>query len=103
MIILEMTHVTPITDYFLICSGTSERQVKTICDEISARMLSHGISPYRSEGEKEARWAVLDYVDVVVHVFHKEEREFYELERLWKDAPVVPFLDPELVHKGGVA
>lgn len=92
-----------ITDYFVICSGTSERQVKTICEEVSRRMHTHEISPYRTEGEREGRWAVLDYVDIVVHVFHTEERGFYELERLWKDAPVVPFQDPQLVEESEAA
>lgn len=89
--ILEVGPLIGITDYFVICSGDSERQVGTIVREVNERMRMQGIKPYRSEGEREQRWVLLDYLDFVVHVFHKEEREYYELERLWKDASRVPF------------
>jgi ribosome-associated protein len=81
-----------ITDYFVICSGNTERQVRTIAEEVERR-LAEGFAtkPYRREGERESRWVLLDYVDFVVHVFHREDREYYDLERLWSDAPVVPF------------
>lgn len=80
-----------ITDYFVICSGNTERQVGTIVDEVHERLKLAGIKPYRREGEREQRWVLLDYLDFVVHVFHKETRDYYELERLWKDAAKVPF------------
>lgn len=80
-----------ITDYFVICSGSSERQVGTIVEEIEKQLRGRGSRPYRREGEQERRWVLLDYIDIVVHVFHTEARGFYELERLWKDAPRVPF------------
>ena len=92
ILILDVSQVLVITDHFLICSGNNERQVKTIADEIESRLLANErMKPARREGEREARWVVLDFVDFVVHVFHKEERDYYELERLWSDARVVPF------------
>lgn len=91
IVILGVGPLIGITDYFVICSGTTERQVATIVDEIERRMREKGIKPYRREGERELRWVLLDYLDFVVHVFHKEDREYYELERLWKDADRVPF------------
>jgi ribosome-associated protein len=86
-----------ITDYFVICSGNNERQVRTIADSVERRLVERfGVKPFRREGEREARWLLLDYVDFVVHVFHREDREYYDLERLWSDAPVVPFDHPNL-------
>jgi len=78
-----------ITDYFVIVSGTSDRQVKTIADDVVKEMKARGVRPVRQEGEAGARWVLLDFVDFVVHVFNEEEREFYRLENLWRDAPVV--------------
>ena len=92
IVILDVSQVLVITDHFLICSGSSERQVKTIADEIERRLLEkERLKTARREGEREARWIVLDFVDFVVHVFHNEDRAYYELERLWSDARVVPF------------
>ncbi len=92
IVILDVSKQLVITDHFVICSGNSERQVHTIADEVE-RVLreSHEFKPYRREGEREGRWVLLDYVDFVVHVFHKEERDYYDLERLWSDAEIVPF------------
>ena len=80
----------------MICSGNTERQVKTVADEVMRQMLENGVKAYRKEGEKEARWVLLDYLDIVVHIFHAEEREFYGIERLWRDAENVPFEDRQL-------
>ncbi len=92
IVILDVSEVLVITDHFLICSGNSERQVKTIADEIERRLLENEKrKPARREGEREARWVVLDFVDFIVHVFHREDRDYYDLERLWSDARVVPF------------
>ena len=85
--ILDVHGLIVITDYFVICSGTSERQVKTIVDEVERSLRDLDRKPVRREGETEGRWVLLDYVDVVVHVFAEEEREYYDLERLWSDAP----------------
>jgi ribosome-associated protein len=78
-----------ITDFFVIASGTTERQVRTIVDEVEKALRDLGRKPLRREGETEGRWVLLDYVDIVVHVFAEEEREYYDLERLWRDAPRV--------------
>jgi ribosome-associated protein len=85
--ILDVHELIVITDYFVICSGTTERQVRTIVEEVERGLRELGRRPVRREGETEARWILLDYVDIVVHVFADEEREYYDLERLWSDAP----------------
>ena len=92
IVILDVSRQLVITDHFLICSGNNERQVRTIADEIEHKLaVERNERPYRREGQREGRWVLLDYVDFVVHVFHREDREYYNLERLWSDAPVVPF------------
>jgi ribosome-associated protein len=92
-VILDVSDVLKITDYFLICSGNTDRQVRTIAEEIESRLAQSKVKPFRREGEREGRWILLDYVDFVVHVFQQEERDYYDLERLWSDAPVVPLGD----------
>ena len=82
-----------ITDAFLLCSASNERQVKSIVDEIEDKLREIGAKPVRREGERDGRWVLLDYAEIVVHVQHTEEREFYALERLWRDCPVIPFTD----------
>lgn len=91
--ILEVRELIVITDYFVICSGATDRQVRTIVQEVERTMAAQGIKPIRREGERDLRWVLLDYADVVVHVFAQEERDYYELERLWKDAPAVRWED----------
>lgn len=92
--ILDMSDLLLITDHFVITSGNTERQVKTIAEEVEKRLLQdHRLKPFRREGEREARWILLDYVDFVVHVFHTEDRDYYDLERLWSDAPRIEFDD----------
>ena len=85
--ILDVHGLIVITDYFVICSGTTDRQVKTIVEAVEEALRGLDRKPVRREGETEARWVLLDYVDVVVHVFAHEERDYYDLERLWADAP----------------
>jgi ribosome-associated protein len=87
-----------ITDAFVLCSASNDRQVKAVVDSIEERMLAVGAKPVRREGERENRWVLLDYIDIVVHVQHAEERVFYSLERLWRDCPMVPL--PEEVRRG---
>ncbi len=82
-----------ITDIFVLCSAANDRQVKAVVDEIEHRLRQLGERPVRREGQQEARWVLLDFVDVVVHVQHAEERAYYALERLWKDCPTIPFED----------
>lgn len=79
-----------ITEAFVLCSAGNDRQVRAIVEEIEDRMRAAGAEPVRREGERDARWVLLDYADVVVHVQHTEEREFYALERLWRDCPLIP-------------
>lgn len=87
-----------ITDVFVLCSAGSERQVDAVVDAIHGRLLAVGAKPIRSEGQKESRWVLLDYADVVIHVQHTDEREFYSLERLWRDCPQIEL--PEAVAAG---
>jgi ribosome-associated protein len=90
IVVLDVSRTLAITDHFVICSGKSERQVHTIADAIERRLREEReIKPLRREGHRDARWVILDYVDFLVHVFHREEREYYDLERLWADAPVL--------------
>lgn len=95
VVVLDVTELLGITEYFLICSGSSERQIRTITDEIVVQLKERDVRPLRREGEREGGWVLLDYGDFVVHVFRPDEREFYDLERLWKDAPRVDVLTPE--------
>ncbi|MEE1938156.1 ribosome silencing factor [Streptomyces sp. TRM 70361] len=84
----DVSDVLSITDAFLLASAPNDRQVKSIVDEIEERLQKEkGVKPVRREGEREGRWVLLDFVDIVVHVQHSEERVFYALERLWKDCP----------------
>ncbi|MGH2711164.1 MAG: ribosome silencing factor [Actinomycetota bacterium] len=91
IILLDVRELIVITDYFLIVSGTSDRQVRTIAEEIdkAVKVKAKGLKAVRREGEREGHWALLDFVDFVAHVFLEEDRRFYELERLWSDAPTV--------------
>lgn len=89
IVILDVSAQLVITDFFVICSGNTERQVATIAEAIEERLRTReGRKPFRREGEREARWVLLDYVDFVVHVFRTEDRDYYELERLWADAAI---------------
>jgi ribosome-associated protein len=83
-----------ITDAFLLCSAANDRQVRSIVDEIELKLSQAGAKPVRREGERDGRWVLLDYVDVVIHVQHADERVFYALERLWKDCPVIRLPEP---------
>ncbi|HVF53883.1 MAG TPA: ribosome silencing factor [Actinomycetota bacterium] len=92
IVILDVSQQLVITDYFLICSGNTDRQVRTIAEEVDRKLASElKVKPFRREGEREAHWVLLDYVDFVVHVFQHEDRDYYSLERLWSDATRVPF------------
>lgn len=82
-----------ITDAFVLCSAPNDRQVRAIVDEVEERLRGLGAKPVRREGEREGRWVLLDYVDVIVHVLHAEERTYYSLERIWKDCPLVDLPD----------
>ena len=88
VIIIDLRKLNAPTDYFVICSGSADRQVKAIVDSILEGTSEKGIKPWHVEGYEALKWVLIDYVDVVVHVFHKETREFYSLETLWGDAPM---------------
>ena len=88
VVVLDVAELLSITDYFVICSTSSNRQSKTVIEAIEERVRKElDLRPVRREGEADAGWWLLDYVDVVVHVFGEEERAYYDLERLWSDAP----------------
>lgn len=89
VVVLDVSDQLVITDCFVIASAPNERQVNAIVDNIEDKLREAGAKPVRREGTREGRWTLLDYVDIVVHVQHDEERSFYALEKLWKDCPVV--------------
>ena len=104
IIAYDVSEQLVITDAFLLCSAANDRQVKAIVDDIEDKLRKSGAKPARREGEREGRWVLLDYLDVVIHVQHAEERVFYSLERLWKDCPVIPLPEPAVAgHPGGSA
>ena len=88
--ILDVSDQLVITDCFVLASAPNDRQVRAVVDAIEEKLLSLGAKPVRREGEREGRWVLLDYVEIVVHVQHSEERTYYALERLWKDCPSLP-------------
>ena len=90
IVVIDVSGQLVITDCFVIASGSNDRQVNAIVDEVEEKMRQAGHKPARREGTREGRWVLLDYVDIVVHVQHRDERDFYALDRLWKDCPVIP-------------
>jgi ribosome-associated protein len=94
----DVSEQLAITDAFLLASANNERQVSSIVDEIEEKLRAEGTKPIRREGAREGRWVLLDYGDIVVHVQHEEERQFYALERLWRDCPAIEL--PEDVTPG---
>ncbi|MEZ0578922.1 ribosome silencing factor [Nocardioides sp. MH1] len=92
----DVSEQLAITDAFLLVSGANDRQVKAIVDEIEDKLREIDAKPIRREGERDGRWVLIDYGEIVVHVQHSEERQFYALERLWRDCPVIPL--PAEVH-----
>jgi ribosome-associated protein len=99
VIIIDLRKLSAPTNYFVICSGTSEKQVKAIADNIVEGLRAKGIREWHREGYAARKWILIDYVNVVVHVFHGETRKFYSLETLWGDAPVEE-VKPK-VHRSG--
>ena len=85
----DVSQPLPLVDAFLLVTGRSERNVAAIADEIEDQLLQAGFKRLRREGRQESRWVLLDFGDLVVHIFHEEERVYYGLERLWKDCPVI--------------
>ncbi len=91
--ILEIRKISTLTDYFVICSADSDIQVKAISDEIEKQLGDRGIKTAHKEGYESLNWVLLDYFDVIVHIFRHETREFYNLEKFWSDAPVTEVND----------
>ena len=89
VVLLNLQGVTDMTDFFVIARGTSDTHVRAIGEHLIAVLKKEGVRVHHTEGLQQGRWVLLDYVDFVVHVFHPELRDFYQLERLWGDAPVV--------------
>ncbi|MFE6920479.1 ribosome silencing factor [Nocardia sp. NPDC057663] len=89
VVVLDVSEQLVITDCFVIASAPNERQVNAIVDNVEEKLREAGHKPVRREGTREGRWALLDYVDIVVHIQHNDERNFYALERLWRDCPTV--------------
>jgi ribosome-associated protein len=87
VVILDLRGLTDATDYFVIASGTSDAHVRGIADSVMEKMGRRGMRTHHVEGLNAGRWVLLDYVDFVIHLFHPETRSFYQLERLWGDAP----------------
>jgi ribosome-associated protein len=95
IVALDVSDALVITDAFVLCSGANEPQIRAIVDEVERKMREAGFKPVRREGERERRWVLLDFIDIVVHVQHQEERVHYALERLWKDCPTIPLGLPQ--------
>ena len=89
IIAFDVSEQLVITDAFVLCSAANDRQVKAIVDEVEDRLREIGAKPVRREGERDGRWVLIDYAEIVVHVQHEEERSFYALERLWRDCPLI--------------
>ena len=99
--ILDLKGLSAACDYFVLCSGGSEQQVQAIADHIAAKLRERGQPPWHVEGRTHRRWILLDFVDVVVHVFHRETRQYYMIERLWGDARVTRVREPKLRGRPG--
>ena len=86
IVVLDVRDITPLGDYFIICSGTSNTQVKALSDELEDKLSAQSVEPRRVEGKASSAWILMDYSDVIIHIFYHETRDFYCLERLWGDA-----------------
>ena len=100
IIAYDVSEQLVITDVFVLCSAANDRQIRAVVDEIEEKLREAGARPVRTEGEREGRWVLLDYLDTVIHVQHAEERVYYALERLWKDCPRLPLPEPVGVAPG---
>jgi ribosome-associated protein len=94
LVALDVSGPLPLVDAFLLVTGRNERNVGAISDEVEEKLLEAGVKRLRREGREEGRWVLMDFGDIVVHVFHEQERVYYGLERLWKDCPVIPIEIP---------
>ncbi|MFC7342204.1 ribosome silencing factor [Saccharopolyspora griseoalba] len=103
VVLMDVSEQLVITDCFMVASAPNERQVESIVEAVEEKMRAAGTKPVRREGAREGRWVLLDFVDVVVHVQHDEERSFYQLEKLWKDCPRIEFVDAGTSAEGDEA
>lgn len=103
LVALDVSGPLPLVDIFLVVTGRNERNVAAIADEVEDKLHEAGHKRLRREGRQESRWVLLDFGDLVVHVFHEQERIYYDLERLWKDCPVVPIDLPTPASAAGPA
>ena len=95
VVVIDVSEQLVITDYFVIASASNDRQVRAIVDAIEDKLREDfDAKPVRREGAREGRWVLLDYLEIVIHVQHDEERSFYSLERLWRDCPIIPLPSP---------
>jgi ribosome-associated protein len=101
VVALDVSDQLVITDIFLLASAPNDRQVRAIVDSVEERLDGLGVKPIRREGEREGRWVLIDFGDLVVHVQHAEEREYYALERLWRDCPAIDLPDEVRRHAAG--
>jgi ribosome-associated protein len=99
IVVLDVSERLAITDCFVVASADNERQVKAVVDGVEEHLRQRQVKPVRREGEREGRWVLLDFSDVVVHVQRGEERTYYSLERLWKDCPRIAFTDHDLSRR----
>jgi ribosome-associated protein len=95
IVLIDVSDRLALTDVFVIVTGSNERQVEAIVDSVEQKLRAVGVKPLRREGRREGRWVLLDYSEIVVHIQHAEERVFYDLERLWRDCPTIPFDRPD--------
>ena len=96
--VLDVSHLTVITEYMVICTGRNAQQVHTLCDDVEDALAAEGVFIRKKEGQNEGRWAILDYGQILVHIFHPEERQYYRLERLWDEGTnhvELPFIQEE--------
>ncbi|MDI6844001.1 MAG: ribosome silencing factor [Anaerosomatales bacterium] len=103
IVIVEVGPVLVITEYFVVVTGSNDRQVKAIVDEVEKRLKEAGLTVIGREGEQQATWVLLDFGEIVVHVFQPAERDFYRLERLWSDVPRVPLPEEVVAASNAVA
>ncbi len=100
IVLLDVSKITTLADYFLICSGRSSRQVQGIAEAVQTRLRELGVRPLGVEGEREGHWVLLDYGDVIMHIFYQPIREIYDLESLWSEGAVVPLHEHLVVPNG---
>jgi ribosome-associated protein len=95
----DVSEQLAIADVFLLCSAPNDRQVRAVVEAVEEALAAQGSKPVRAEGRQQGRWVLLDYIDLVVHVLHAEDRAFYSLERLWRDCPVIPLSIDAEAHR----